>query len=274
MEPFIRHLRLPFRRRHWKGSAGNWTGGSVGNSLDFQDHRAYAPGDDPRRIDWRAYARTDAYTMKLFREEISPLVDLVLDTSGSMQLNDEKIRRTRELFGFCEASARRSGASLHCFVMKGMELRHLDPGEDFPENAAADVTGNPVFNSSRVPWRRGSLRIVIADLLFVGEPDIFLAPLWSDQGHGIVFAPFCSAEAAPGWTGNLEMEDCESPRRRLQQVDSRLLRRYEQTYRQHFDFWRESARRRSVILARVPSESDFRAALVAEALPLGAVELT
>ncbi|MEJ6642028.1 MAG: DUF58 domain-containing protein [Akkermansiaceae bacterium] len=40
----------------------------MGSALYFQDHRAYSPGDDPRHINWQAYARTGQYTMKLYRE--------------------------------------------------------------------------------------------------------------------------------------------------------------------------------------------------------------
>ena len=88
-------LRLPFRSRSWRGESGNWLGSGVGNSIDFHDHRPYLPGDDPRAIDWQAYARTGHYTMKLYREEVSPRVDLVLDVSGSMTFDAAKRRRRR-----------------------------------------------------------------------------------------------------------------------------------------------------------------------------------
>src|SRR5882724_4802165 len=76
--------RLPFGRRAWRGGQGNWLGAGVGSSIDFQDHRAYMPGDDPRYIHWAAYARTGQLTMKLYRAEVSPLVDVAVDVSASM----------------------------------------------------------------------------------------------------------------------------------------------------------------------------------------------
>ena len=54
-------LRLPFRAGLWQGQLGNWAGAGVGSSIDFQDHRPYLPGDDPRYIDWQAYARSGEY---------------------------------------------------------------------------------------------------------------------------------------------------------------------------------------------------------------------
>src|SRR5277367_3096745 len=106
MEAVAEHLRLPFRSRNWRGHAGNWLGVGAGSSIDFQDHRPYLPGDDPRYIDWRAYARTGTYMMKMYREEVSPQVDLVLDASRSMGFEEKKRTRTLELACFCARSAR------------------------------------------------------------------------------------------------------------------------------------------------------------------------
>ncbi len=56
----------------------------AGTSLEFTEHKEYAPGDDVRRIDWKAVARTDRYTIKRFEDETEMRVLLVLDTSASM----------------------------------------------------------------------------------------------------------------------------------------------------------------------------------------------
>src|SRR4051794_41560909 len=110
-------MRLPFRRRAWRGTQGNWQGTGTGSSLDFQDHRPYSPGDDPRYINWQAYARTGHYTMKLYRQEVSPAVDLVIDRSKSMFVDDEKAVRSAELLYWAIESSIRSGASLRCFAV-------------------------------------------------------------------------------------------------------------------------------------------------------------
>ena len=272
MEAVAEHLRLPFRSRNWKGHAGNWMGAGTGSSIDFQDHRQYALGDDPRHIDWRAYARTDSYVMKLFREEISPMVDLVLDLSASMFVDEEKARRTWELFCFCETSARQSGSSVHCYIGGGSKLRRLSSSEDLRDTDFAGKGSSGAFDVSRIPWRHGSLRVVISDLLFPGNPEVFLSAIGAGE-NAIIFAPYCLAEETPDWDGNLEMEDCESGAMRLQRVIPGLLRRYDHAYRQHFNLWRDGARKRSILLARVPGALPFREALQLEALPIGAVEL-
>jgi uncharacterized protein (DUF58 family) len=55
-----------------------------GTSLEFTEHKEYAPGDDVRRIDWKAVARTDRYAIKRFENETEMRMLLVLDTSASM----------------------------------------------------------------------------------------------------------------------------------------------------------------------------------------------
>lgn len=55
-----------------------------GLSLDFAEHRQYQPGDDLRRIDWKAYARTDRFYIKEYEADTNAGVLFALDVSGSM----------------------------------------------------------------------------------------------------------------------------------------------------------------------------------------------
>ena len=55
-----------------------------GSSTDFAQHRAYQPGDDLRRIDWRLLGRTDRFYMKEFEADTNASVIFALDSSASM----------------------------------------------------------------------------------------------------------------------------------------------------------------------------------------------
>jgi uncharacterized protein (DUF58 family) len=55
-----------------------------GPSVVFVEHREYRPGDDPRLLDWRAFARSDRHTIKRFEQESQLEAVLLLDASGSM----------------------------------------------------------------------------------------------------------------------------------------------------------------------------------------------
>ena len=55
-----------------------------GQSVEFAEHKEYTPGDDVRRIDWKAYGKFDKYYVKQFEQETNLRCYLVVDASGSM----------------------------------------------------------------------------------------------------------------------------------------------------------------------------------------------
>ncbi len=55
-----------------------------GTSMEFTEHKEYAPGDEIRRIDWKAVGRGDRYFVKRFEDETEMHAVLVVDTSASM----------------------------------------------------------------------------------------------------------------------------------------------------------------------------------------------
>ncbi|MCR9297022.1 MAG: DUF58 domain-containing protein [bacterium] len=57
-----------------------------GASVEFAEYRKYVPGDDLRRLDWRAYGRSDRFYIKEFEADTNLRLVLVLDTSGSMDV--------------------------------------------------------------------------------------------------------------------------------------------------------------------------------------------
>jgi uncharacterized protein (DUF58 family) len=84
---FLRELEALRKKLEVKarsGASGEHIARARGGSAEFQEHRAYAPGDDLRRVDWLAYARTGEPVVKLFRREEDVLVELLVDASASM----------------------------------------------------------------------------------------------------------------------------------------------------------------------------------------------
>lgn len=271
-------LRLPLRSRVWKGQAGEFSGAGTGSSLDFQDHRNYLPGDDPRHINWQAYARTGHYTMKLYREEVRPVVDLVIDTSESMWFEPEKARRTAELAYLAAESARAAGATAAVHLIRGDAARAvpfdalathrwLEEARGLP---ASDAAAPPALE--RVPFRANAIRVFISDLLFPADPDPLVRILAHRHGTAIVLAPFLVSEAAPGWAGHYEFIDAERATKHPHRIEPGVLRNYKAAYANHFALWKNAARRHQAAFARVASEPDLEAALFTEALPARALE--
>ncbi len=55
-----------------------------GFSVEFAQHRQYAPGDDTRFLDWKVYGKTDKLYLKQFHQETNLDLLLLVDVSGSM----------------------------------------------------------------------------------------------------------------------------------------------------------------------------------------------
>ncbi len=282
--------RLPLRSGHWAGTAGNVLGRGSGSSIDFQDHRQYVPGDDPRHMNWQAYARTGHYTMKLYREEVTPRIDLIYDMSGSMFLDPAKATRAWELFYFCLESGLRLGGHLKLTVL-GRAADEL-PEEVPLEQALADGWADAVTAAAksgqmiavaepaglsdqldRVPLRAGSLRVLVSDLLDESPPSRVTARLSESRSRGIVLAPFATSEREPDWDGNIDFEDAERGTRSRQRVDGAMLDRYRQAYGRHFAAWREECSRRGLGFARVGDAGDLLTALRGEAVPAGVIDM-
>ena len=72
---------------------------SQGFSVQFSEHRRYNRGDDPKLIDWLAYAKTDKYFVKRFEAETN-LTGYLGD--GSLQSQWDSLKsQTMTKFEYC-----------------------------------------------------------------------------------------------------------------------------------------------------------------------------
>lgn len=272
-------FQLPLSERTWRGNSGDFMGSGVGSSLDFQDHRTYLPGDDPRHINWQAYARTGNYSMKLYREEVRPVIEIIFDVSASMFFEPAKAKRALELLYFCHHSTMGAGASTLIYLIKGDQQVRVTPEAIFTHQwikQAADLEekeSSVMPNLDPLPFRAQSLRILISDLLFGSNPEVVIRELTRGKGGAIIFCPFLRQEENPEWDGNYEFVDSESLSHYDHRVDRSLMNRYLKAYQTHFDNWKTLTQKYGVNLARIPAEPDFEMALQLEALRNGAVKV-
>src|SRR5512136_710275 len=102
----------------------------LGFSVNFAEYRAYRPGDDIRKIDWKVYGRTDRFYVKEFEGETNTSIHLILDCSRSMAYGREGIAKL-EYGQFLAASLgyfafkQRDGVG---FVSYDDEVREFVPG--------------------------------------------------------------------------------------------------------------------------------------------------
>jgi len=274
------NISLPLRSRVWRGASGDFSGAGTGSSLDFQDHRNYVPGDDPRHINWQAFARTGTYTMKLFREEVRPMVDIVLDVSDSMFFEDEKALRVVEIFYTIVHSAHKAGAALSIHFIKGDNIRLVPLDAVLTDQwfniieTMKDGSSDQAPQMHNIPFRANTIRVFISDLLFSGDPAPLIRHCSQRQGSLIILAPFSKSESNPEWSGNYEFVDAESGSSHPHRIEPSVLKNYKETYNNHFTLWHNATSRHQAPLARIPSDSELMQAFQVDSIKSGALELT
>ncbi|MGI9472551.1 MAG: DUF58 domain-containing protein [Rubripirellula sp.] len=120
-----------FARRPMVGSvSGMHASPHRGSSVEFAEYRRYVPGDDLRRLDWRAFGRTDRYYVKEFEADTNLRMCLVLDTSGSMGFGSgdaTKLEYARRLAGSLAYLAIQQGDAVGLTCMADDIVRTIPP---------------------------------------------------------------------------------------------------------------------------------------------------
>ena len=86
-----------------------------GSSLEFAQYRKYVPGDDIRRLDWRAWGRSDRYYIKEFEADTNLRMVILMDVSGSMNFGPEgntRLDYARKIGGSLAWLAARQGDAM------------------------------------------------------------------------------------------------------------------------------------------------------------------
>lgn len=239
-------LRLP--RQLPAGTAGPQQGASAGSSLEFREHREYEPGDDLRHIDWNVYARSDQLVVKRYHSEIMPHLDLVLDVSRSMALEGSpKAEAALGLAAFFTAAAEEAGMR-HCVWLAQEGCALLDQSQQRPsawQLPDFSFAGSPADAFARRPpkFRERGLRILISDLLWLGDPLAVLGPCIENATSVTVVQLLAAADAAPPERGNLRLFDSETNRWIDVRVDAPAIARYQATLTRHRELWHGACRR-------------------------------
>lgn len=236
------------------GPAGVFAGMRDGQSVDFHDYREYQPGDDLRRVDWRAYARNGQMHLRLFREEVSPVVELHLDTSASMAAYPGKEQIALFLAAFLHvATLAAEGRPALC-----RDGRRFG-GSDFqPALMATEFAGGGGARSARrSPGGVLPLRFYLSDYLF----DEGLATLF--QGHAagsLHFTPvmlLSESEARPPWRGFYRLREVEHVESSLDlSLTDKAVSDYKTRLARHEEALSRLARRHGSNLLRLDTPDD------------------
>jgi uncharacterized protein (DUF58 family) len=210
-----------------------------GFSVEFSEHRRYAPGDDPKDIDWLVYAKTDKFYVKKFEAETNITGYLVMDQSRSMDYTYRQ-ELTKFDYSVCLAAAL-------CYLM----IYQQDPvglitfdekvRDSLPPRSKRTQLGNLLSHLSRLEptgqtdiansitqiaamLRHRSLVMIFSDLLTEPEPVIHSLRVLRHGGHDVIlFHVLDEAEVRFPFDGVIEFEEPETEEK--VQVDATGYRR-------------------------------------------------
>jgi uncharacterized protein (DUF58 family) len=153
-----------------------------GSSVEFAEYRKYVPGDDLRRLDWRAYGRSDRYFVKEFEADTNLRCCLVVDTSGSMDFGSggiTKLEYARKIAGTVAHLALQQGDAVGLSCVAGGLVRNIPPRR----NPAHLMNVYDILEQAR-PQGETGLDVVLHELaetirqraLIVILSDLFIEP--------------------------------------------------------------------------------------------------
>jgi uncharacterized protein (DUF58 family) len=120
-----------FARKPMQGTvSGRHPSPHRGASVEFAEYRKYVPGDDLRRLDWRAYGRSDRFYVKEFEADTNLRCCFALDTSGSMGFGSGSITKldyARRLAGTLGYLAVQQGDAVGLSCVAGGIVQDVPP---------------------------------------------------------------------------------------------------------------------------------------------------
>jgi uncharacterized protein (DUF58 family) len=161
---------------------GIHAGRERGAGVEFSEYRAYAPGDEWRRVDWKLMARADRYYVREAERDSHVAVWLVLDATASMAEPSrsieglDKLGAARLLLGCVGAIAQRQGDAFGLLICQG-ERAHFTPAARGPRQlqrvlaqldrtaAGGTLPGSEVLRASLHFARAPSVVCVASDFL-------------------------------------------------------------------------------------------------------------
>ncbi len=240
---WLARLRFVIHGRKGWGAWGERRSARRGAGLEFADFREYTPGDDPRRVDWNLYARSDRAYVRLYEEEADLSVVIALDGSASMDW-ENRWSTARTLAEALGSIALFGGDALRgVLLQQGSAASPWGPysgGERLEEWRAWLSTLSPAGATTldaslrdlasrltlRVP--RPALVLLLTDGYDPEGLESGIARL-AARGHEVVLLHLLTPEElSPTLRGELRLVDKESNARRDVTLDSATLAAYQQ----------------------------------------------
>jgi uncharacterized protein (DUF58 family) len=217
----LERLAIAARRPAGGQYAGAVRSRTRGRALEFVDARPYAPGDDPKLVDWRAYARLGRLYLRQYAEERARTVTLLVDASGSLDWGEgdsHKGRYVRRLAAALAWIGLSRQDRVRVFLLRDGSAAPLPPAFGLSQ-APALFRGLGAVRERGGTDLAASLRAALAES--ARGPVVLLSDLldpgWSGAlqalaagGEGIVLQVLAPSEWEPPLGEEVELEDAET----------------------------------------------------------------
>lgn len=263
----LERFNLALKKNSVEVREGEQKSQSSGQGMIFEDHKRYNPGDDIRRMDWKAYARTGEFFIKRFEEEKSLTVHILVDRSSSMDFGEVNkyeyaarlglagafmVSNTNDRFRFSvfsetvtDISSGRREASLASLVDTLNGLRKT------PESKVETCLSE---YASRIDNK--SVVVVISDFLVdVEEVENGLSAL---KGTDVILVNLLAEEELnPSIQGDAKLKDPESGTTLRTFLSNRIRSNYKSDLQRHVDAVEEAAHKHGAYHLQVSTSDDF-----------------
>jgi uncharacterized protein (DUF58 family) len=251
----LERLQLVSRKRLVGQGQGDRRSLRKGSSLEFADYRHYVEGDDPARVDWNIYSRTDTLFVRLYEEEEVLNVHLLVDASRSMDWGEPaKLRYARRLASALGYIALNASNRLFVWPLSASTTAYgpawgrgrAGPMLSFIDEFKTAQVNTPILAGLNAPAdleqslgtftsRAGGLVVLISDLLSTNWEKA-LARLVGRPGEVVVLHTLAPQELRPTLGGDVRLIDRESGAAVSVTLNNDAIR----LYGQRLDEWRRT----------------------------------
>jgi uncharacterized protein (DUF58 family) len=246
-----------------------------GFSQEFAEYRPYSPGDDPRRVDWNVFARTERIYLKRYHGETNTLLTLLLDCSASMRYSSHALTKLDYARYLCASLAylsnqQRDACGLIVFdelvrdyipasSRYGQLTKLLHAMDRASEGTQTDFDA-PFLHFQQFMRRRGIV-VIISDFYAPPGPLIKqIEPLRQRGNDVVLFHVLDPQEIEPSFKGAQLFVDMENERK-LEVSDDYLRGAYRQRLKQHLETIQAESRRSGLDYMLLSSDKPLDSAL-------------
>jgi uncharacterized protein (DUF58 family) len=251
----LERLTLVSRKRLVGQGQGDRRSLRKGSSLEFADFRHYVEGDDPARVDWNIYSRTDSLFVRLYEEEEVLNVHLLVDASRSMDWGEpSKLRFARRLAGALGYIALNAANRLFVWPLSASSSAYgpawgrgrAGPMLSFIDDFKPAQASTPILAGFNAPpdldqslntftSRAGGLVVLVSDLLSPSWEKA-LTRLGGRSGDIVILHTLSPQELRPALGGDVRLIDRESGAAVSVTLNNDAIR----LYGQRLDEWRRT----------------------------------